>query len=198
LFWKKPDGIRIGTFDNLAKLAATSGERVVFATNAGIFDESFSPCGVFVVDGRELVPINLKPGPGNFHIKPNGVFLVTDHAAAIVESEAYLTLTHTPFLATQSGPLLVVNDQINPAFSATSENRRIRSGIGVISSDHIAFAISREPVTFYEFASFFKNTLGCRDALYLDGEISRFWPDQSAPSVHQEDFAGIFAITVHE
>jgi uncharacterized protein YigE (DUF2233 family) len=32
--------------------------------------------------------------------------------------------------------------------------------------------MSKEPVTFYEFALYFKK-LGCKNALYLDGAISR-------------------------
>jgi uncharacterized protein YigE (DUF2233 family) len=65
----------------------------------------------------------------------------------------------------------------------------------VISPNHIVFVISREPVTFYELASFFQTTLGCTDALYLDGEISKFYPDPNGTSDAREDFAGMFAVT---
>ncbi|MDP3237182.1 MAG: hypothetical protein Q8N26_30620 [Myxococcales bacterium] len=33
-------------------------------------------------------------------------------------------------------------------------------------------AISRDEVSFFDFASFFRDELGCADALYLDGIIS--------------------------
>jgi uncharacterized protein YigE (DUF2233 family) len=179
LFWKKSDGTRIGTFAGLNDLVATSGDRVVFATNAGIFDPAFSPCGLYVEDGRELVPLNLKTGDGNFYLKPNGVFLIDSRGAAVVESSEYLS-----------------HGQINSHFSSDSVNRRIRSGIGVISADHIAFAISRDRVTFYEFAQFFQSALRCDDALYLDGEISKFYPDPAHPSDRPDNFAGMFAVTV--
>jgi uncharacterized protein YigE (DUF2233 family) len=196
LFWKKSDGTRIGTFAGLNDLVATSGDRVVFATNAGIFDPAFSPCGLYVEDGRELVPLNLKTGDGNFYLKPNGVFLIDSRGAAVVESSEYPSLANKPLLATQSGPLLLSPGQINSHFSSDSVNRRIRSGIGVISADHIAFAISRDRVTFYEFAQFFQSALRCDDALYLDGEISKFYPDPAHPSDRPDNFAGMFAVTV--
>jgi uncharacterized protein YigE (DUF2233 family) len=47
----------------------------------------------------------------------------------------------------------------------------------------VAFVISESPVTFYEFASFFRDSLHCRDALYLDGTISSLY----APSLKRED-----------
>ena len=88
--------------------------------------------------------------------------------------------------------------RINPQFSTDSNNRRIRSGIGVISTDHVVFAISRDPVTFHEFALFFQNELTCHDALYLDGEVSKFYPDPINASDRQDDFAGMFAVTEHD
>ena len=172
LFWKAPDGTRIGNFKELNSVISASSEGLIFATNAGIFDSSFSPCGLHVENGREIVPLNLKTGEGNFYLKPNGVFLIDSRGAEIIESSQYPLLQDHPILATQSGPLLVINGQINPRFATDSENRRIRSGVGMISHNQVVFVLSREPVTFHEFASFFQKTLNCADALYLDGEIS--------------------------
>lgn len=197
LFWKTPDGTRIGTLDNLNSFVSDSGDHLLFATNAGIFDSTFTPCGLHVQDGQELVPLNLSTGAGNFYMKPNGIFLIDSSGAAIIESSAYRSVLSKPRLATQSGPLLLSNGQISAEFSTDSSNRHIRSGIGVISADHIVFAISRDPITFYEFALFFKTELNCRDALYLDGVISRFYPDPTNTSGRQDDFAGMFAITEH-
>jgi uncharacterized protein YigE (DUF2233 family) len=45
------------------------------------------------------------------------------------------------------------------------------------------FAISDAPLTFYVFAKFFIDELGCREALYLDGSISSLY----APQVGRED-----------
>jgi uncharacterized protein YigE (DUF2233 family) len=198
LFWKNADGTRIGNFEKLKQTVAASGERLIFSTNAGIFDGAFTPCGLYVQDGQELVPLNLNDGAGNFYMKPNGVFLIDSRGAAIGESSAYPSRADKPELATQSGPLLVSNGQINPHFSADSNSRRIRSGIGVISFDHIVFVISRDRVTFHEFAAFFQAELHCGDALYLDGEISKFYPDPANTSDRPDDFAAMFAVTEHD
>jgi uncharacterized protein YigE (DUF2233 family) len=193
--WKRTDGTRLGTFDNLNSLVSRSGRHLLFATNAGIFDPTFAPCGLLVQDGRELSPLNLKDGQGNFYMKPNGVFLIDDHGAAIIDSAAYAMRSTPPRLATQSGPLLVIDRAINAQFKPDSTNRRIRSGVGVVSPNHIIFVLSRDRVTFLEFASFFREQLNCRNALYLDGEISRFYPDANHPSDRAEDFAAMFAVT---
>jgi uncharacterized protein YigE (DUF2233 family) len=89
--------------------------------------------------------------------------------------------------------MLVIDGEIHPQFAADSVNRRIRSGVGVRSSNRVVFAISRRPVTFHEFASLFRTQLNCPNALYLDGEISRFYTPGSADA-QNGDFAGILAV----
>jgi uncharacterized protein YigE (DUF2233 family) len=66
--------------------------------------------------------------------------------------------------------------------------------VGVQSSDRVVFAISREPVTFFEFATLFLDRLGCPNALYLDGEISRFYIP-GRPDQQDGEFAGMLAVT---
>jgi uncharacterized protein YigE (DUF2233 family) len=189
LFWKRADGTRYGTF---AKLMAD--HPFSFATNAGIFDPTFTPCGLHVADGREFVPLNVGEGAGNFYLKPNGVFVVDERGARVLESTRYDGTRLTTRLATQSGPMLVIGGAIHPRFDRDSVNRRIRSGVGVRSPDQVVFAISREPVTFFEFATLFKERLNSHDALYLDGEISRFYfPGQAVPQ--DGDLAGMLAVT---
>jgi uncharacterized protein YigE (DUF2233 family) len=67
-----------------------------------------------------------------------------------------------------------------------------------VSPRRIVFALSDEPVTFYAFASLFRDELHCPDALYLDGTISEFFvPGAPAPeTVPATHFAGIIAVTV--
>ena len=192
LFWKRPDGSRYATF-----AALNADHPLAFATNAGIFDPTFTPCGLHAADGRELVPLNTRDGPGNFYLQPNGVFVIDDdHGPRIIESSKYTGTTPRTRLATQSGPMLVIDGALNPQFAPDSQNRRTRSGVGVRAADRavVVFALSREPVTFHEFATLFQQRLGCPDALYLDGEISRFYTpgDPSPPDGH---FAGILAVT---
>ena len=48
----------------------------------------------------------------------------------------------------------------------------------------VVFAISDEAVTFHEFGTLFRDTLGLPNALYFDGRISRLY----APAVVRNDF----------
>ena len=64
--------------------------RLLFATNAGMFDPALKPVGLYVEQGRELVHVNTKSGYGNFHMKPNGVFYVSADRAAVAETRAFL------------------------------------------------------------------------------------------------------------
>jgi len=175
LFWKRPDGSRFGSFKALSDDLQAKHQRLVFAANAGIFDRSFTPCGLHVEAGVEYVPLNLGDGQGNFYMKPNGVFLVDDSGARIVESSKYGGTNQGMRLATQSGPLLVLDGRINPQFAPASTNRRLRSGVGLSSAQHVHFVISDKAITFHQLASLFRDRLGCREALYLDGVISRFY-----------------------
>lgn len=189
LFWKRPDGARYGSF-----AALIADHPFAFATNAGIFDPTFTPCGLHAADGREDVPLNRLDGAGNFFLKPNGVFVIDERGARVVESSRYEGTLAATHLATQSGPMLVIDGAIHPQFNQGSSNRRVRSGVGVRAPDRVVFAISREPVTFFEFATLFRERLGCQNALYLDGEISRFCIP-GATGQQDGDFSGILAVT---
>jgi uncharacterized protein YigE (DUF2233 family) len=60
------------------------------------------------------------------------------------------------------------------------------------------FAVSEAPVNFHTFARLFKEELGCRNALYLDGTISQFYVEgegyAGAPTFMVKPYAGIFAV----
>ena len=49
-----------------ARLADAQGERLQFAMNAGMFHPDFAPVGLLVINGREVSPLNLAEGEGNF------------------------------------------------------------------------------------------------------------------------------------
>jgi uncharacterized protein YigE (DUF2233 family) len=144
--------------------------------NAGMFQPDFSPVGLLVQDGKELAPLNLGKGAGNFFLKPNGVFLVAASGPRIVASEEYPALSQGVRLATQSGPLLVRRGVIHPAFSAASSSRLVRNGVGV-SGKVAIFVVSEKPVTFYELARYFRDELQCPDALYFDGVVSSLYSE---------------------
>ncbi len=142
--------------------------------NAGMYHADGGPVGLLVIDGRELAPLNLADGAGNFFLKPNGVFLVGANGARVVDAVDYAAASDGVRLATQSGPLLLKDGQIHPALRASSASRHVRNGVCAAGAQ-ATFVISERPVTFHEFASFLSDELHCRDALYLDGAVSSLW-----------------------
>jgi uncharacterized protein YigE (DUF2233 family) len=176
MFLKFSNGVYIHDFAGLQTYVESKGEKLLFAANAGMFQPDSSPCGLLVLDGNQVSPLNTDDGDGNFFMKPNGVFLINEkHEARIVNAADYIDELSPAVWATQSGPMLVLRGDINPDFNASSKSRKIRSGVGVRKDGVAVFALSREPVTFYDFAALFAERLKCPDALYLDGEISAFY-----------------------
>jgi uncharacterized protein YigE (DUF2233 family) len=174
LFLRDDNGQTFKRFDRLKSWLADRNKSLRFAMNAGMFERDFSPVGLFVQDGQQISPLNLSDGTGNFFLKPNGVFFVSDSGPRIVDSTEYPALAQGVRLATQSGPLLLRNGALHPAINAASTSRLLRNGVG-ISSDTIMFVISEQPVNFYELAAYFRDELHCRDALYLDGVVSSLY-----------------------
>ena len=158
-------------FDQLKTWLAARNKQLVFAMNAGMYHASYAPVGLFIQNTEQLTALNLADGWGNFFLKPNGIFLLKKSGPQVIESSEYPALARDVLLATQSGPLLLRNGVVHPAFKPESSSRLKRNGVGVIGSKAI-FVISEQPVNFYEMATFFRDTLHCQDALYLDGSIS--------------------------
>jgi uncharacterized protein YigE (DUF2233 family) len=185
LFWRDDAGRPYREFSALRDELQVKGKQLIFAVNAGMYQPNFSPVGLFVAEGRELVPLNRHVGSGNFSQQPNGVFLVEGGAARVITTDQYASEHPKPWLATQSGPMLVHNGEITTSavMSPNSTWRKIRNGVCAPSSDAVVFVISESPVTFYEFGGFFRDALHCREALYLDGTISSLF----APSLNRED-----------
>lgn len=174
LFLRDEKGRTFNRFDHLAAWLKDRNRHLRFAMNAGMYRPDFSPVGLLVADGRELSPLNVADGTGNFFLKPNGVFFVAESGPRIVATTEYPALAQDVRLATQSGPLLLRNGVVNPVFDTASTSRFIRNGVG-ISKNEIIFVISEQPVNFYEFAVFFRDELQCQDALYLDGVVSSLY-----------------------
>jgi uncharacterized protein YigE (DUF2233 family) len=175
LFLSDESGAPFNSFQRLADSLVGRGEQLLFAMNAGMYREDYSPVGLMVREGRQVHRLNLATGYGNFYLKPNGVFVLTASGARLVESSEYRSLQETAIFATQSGPLLLYSGQINAALNPQGTSRLIRNGVGVVTSDRVVFAISEDPVSFYEFALLFRDRLNCADALYLDGNVSSLY-----------------------
>ncbi|URD61618.1 phosphodiester glycosidase family protein [Sphingomonas sp. KRR8] len=169
------DGRAYRSFPALEHVLGGRAAQVAFAMNAGMFDTDGLPIGLAVSEGRKLHALNQRDGSGNFHLKPNGVFLVRDDgSSAIVPTPRYGHEAGVR-LATQSGPMLVIDGAVNPLFDADGRSRFVRNGVGVNRSGEPIFVISDEAVSFGKLARLFRQQLHCPDALYLDGSVSSLW-----------------------
>jgi uncharacterized protein YigE (DUF2233 family) len=202
LYWLDANGVAYGSIDALRRAGEANGETLAFASNAGIYDRSERPLGLTIARGRTLRPLNTtKPrgGSGNFGLQPNGVFYVDQQGrAGVVRTDAWRSLGIAARIATQSGPMLVVDGEINPAFVEGSDSRKWRSGVCAPAPDKPVFAVSIAPVTFHAFARLFRDTLGCRDALFLDGTLSQIYTAadgySGAPDMMVRPYAGMLAV----
>src|ERR1700741_2133648 len=89
IFWQRPEGKPYNYLKDLPK-SAGNGEHLLFALNGGMFRPDYSPVGLYVEGGHEFVRANTNNGPGNFHLKPNGIFYVGDGKAGVIETGAFL------------------------------------------------------------------------------------------------------------
>jgi uncharacterized protein YigE (DUF2233 family) len=203
LHWRDPDsGQPYGDIDTLRQWGEARGKRLLFAANAGIYDRQYAPLGLYVENGKTTVPLNLargNPAAGNFSIRPNGVFAVDADGRAEVRTSTDFKRDARPVRwATQSGPMLVIDGRLNDQFVDDSASVKWRSGVCARTSTEVVFAVSEGPVNFHTFARLFRDELGCRDALYLDGTISQFYVDgegyAGAPAFMVKPYAGIFAV----
>ena len=167
-------GMPFGSVAAFDAATASQDAPPLLTMNAGMYHKDLSPVGLLVVEGRQLAPLNLAAGEGNFFMKPNGVFMIDQTGrASVMEASAYgLPLARQAFYATQSGPMLVIDGQIHPRFEPDGTSRHIRNGVGVDGQGRTVLAISRKPVSLGHFARLFREELDCRNALFLDGAIS--------------------------
>jgi uncharacterized protein YigE (DUF2233 family) len=169
--WRNPAGAPYGS---LGAAHRQVGDDLLAITNAGIFSNNHTPEGLHIEGGVTLSLLNLNNGDGNFYWKPNGVFYIANDGAGIMESEKFDTLNKRGGIreATQSGPLLVIDGEVNPGLKPDSRSLYVRNGIGVKSADEVYILVSQDEVNLHDFASVFAHQLHCRNALYLDGCVS--------------------------
>ena len=163
------------SFGALGSALGKRSDRIKFAMNAGMYDEDGHAIGLLIERGKQLHKVNRRDGGGNFHLKPNGIFLVhSDGTANVITTEEFDGADGIAY-ATQSGPMLVIDGKVNPAFEPDGESRHFRNGVGIGPDGTPIFAISEEPVSFGKFARLFRDSLKARDALYFDGSVSSLW-----------------------
>ncbi len=175
IFWKGSEGKPLRTFDALIEELEKKGQRAPFLINGGIFEPGGIPTGLHIEQGKLSRPLNDAQGKGNFYLKPNGVFCIDDTGAHVFPTETYAESKVSPRLALQSGPMLLIDDKIHPAFNANSKSKLHRNGVGILPDGRVLFVMtdlsSGTRVNLFQFAVIFRQ-YGCRNALFLDGDLS--------------------------
>jgi uncharacterized protein YigE (DUF2233 family) len=178
MVYKNDSNQRYQNFSALKIEQEKQGKKLLFAMNGGMFSPAYSPVGLYVEKENTIKPIDTTAGEGNFYLLPNGVFYITTKNKAVVCATNKYTDSGQVKYATQSGPMLLIDGNVHPAFTKGSANLKIRNGVGVLPNGKIMFSIATQPISFYDFAMHFKEN-GCQDALYLDGTVSNmYYPTQ--------------------
>lgn len=183
ILWRDAAG-PVGGFARLEQGLGAAAPGLSFAMNGGMYDPAQAPVGLLVQEGRIVHPADVRTGVGNFYLRPNGVFW-TDAAgeAHVAETGRFLAEGAAPAWATQSGPLLLEDGRLHPAIAENGASLAIRNAVGACGRGAAEFVISTDPVSFGRLARLFRDRLGCRDALYLDGAVSSLW----APGLKRRD-----------
>lgn len=196
-YWKDEKNTNLSSFGRLKEWLHKKGEKLVFATNGGMYLKDRSPQGLFIQNGIVQKTIDtIQKGYGNFYMQPNGVFYITNDNKGYVTTSLKF-LTKGVKFATQSGPMLVVDDKIHHKFREGSKNLNVRNGVGVLPNGNVLFAMSKQAINLFDFASYFKKQ-GCKNALYLDGFVSRTYLPSKNSRITDGNFGVIIAETIKE
>ena len=173
---------KIKNIKNMLYLLEKRGDSVLMITNAGMYTPKNEAEGLLISNQKEIEPIDLGTSKQmlNFYMMPNGVFYINENKAYIEETnqfnKKYKSKKINPSQATQSGPMLVINNDHHPAFNHDSKSKKLRSGVGIMKDGRMIFIISNNSITnFHDFATIFKDIYGCKNALFLDGVISKMY-----------------------
>lgn len=199
LHWQDKEQKAYGSFSALYHALQAQNRQVLFITNAGIYSKSYRPAGLWIEKGQTLNALNTQSGSGNFHLQPNGVFLINDQGAHILTTKDYQRLNPSAFYALQSGPMLVINGKINPRFQPQLKSPYKRNAVCIDKEGNPAFILTlkrtQEWPNLYQFSHALKN-LSCQQALYLDGSISSWYLQGKAGLFHWSTFVGLIAVTL--
>lgn len=195
-YWKDDKRENFKSIQNLKTWLGQRHRTLVFAMNGGMYKPDNSPLGLFIENRATISRLDTTTGKGNFYLKPNGVFYITTGNLAAVSNTIHFTDNGKIKYATQSGPMLVIDGQIHPAFKEGSANLNIRNGVGILPGNKVLFAMSKKEINFYDFANYFKS-MGCQNALYLDGFVSRAYVPEENWVQTDGNFGVIIGVTVN-
>lgn len=194
LFWKDDKNEPFRSIQNLKLWLNKNNKNLVFAMNAGMYKSGNYPQGLFIEKQKVLSPLDTSAGTGNFYLKPNGVFYITTDNIPVICNTTNFINTGKIKYATQSGPMLVIDGQIHSAFKEGSTNLNIRNGVGILPDNKVVLVMSKKEINFYDFANYFKS-IGCKNALYLDGLVSRTYLPEKQWIQTDGDFGVIIGVT---
>ena len=190
MVWGDSDGGRYGSIGEWKKNVERGGQELAFAMNGGMYVASGEPVGLYVEKGVLRSEANrIEVAKGNFYMQPNGVLFILASGEAGICKTGEFRLSENVRYATQSGPMLLIDGEFNPHFREGSDSKFIRNGVGLLEDGRLVFAMSKVEVNFYDFARFFSD-MGCVEALYLDGYVSRMY----APGAGVDDVDGDFGV----
>lgn len=191
--WKDEGGVPYRSFDKVQAAFAKQGKTVRFLMNAGIFEPEGIPSGLHIEGGKTLRPLNQADAPGNFFLKPNGVCTYSPEGP-FIENCATWKPTGKESWGIQAGPMLLIDGRRHPAFKEGSVSKLHRNGVGIDAQKRFVFAITDQGqlVNFWDFAGLFLK-LGCKDALFLDGDISKMAVNPATP-VQSNQFGVMFIV----
>jgi uncharacterized protein YigE (DUF2233 family) len=194
MFWNDDQGNPYGSIGKLKKALSEKNNNLLFAMNGGMYMEDQTPLGLYIEEGEIHKELNrTKNAYGNFYLQPNGVFSISKSGVAKIETTESFKMHHEIHYATQSGPMLLIDGEYHNKLKKGSTNLHIRNAVGILPDERVMFVMSKEPINFYDLATIFKQK-GCRNALYLDGFVSRTY----APSENWKQLDGNFGVIIGE
>ncbi len=193
-YWRDEYAKNFKSILNLKTWLEAKNKKLTFAMNGGMFKKDNTPVGLYIQEQKTLTPIDTARGDGNFYLNPNGIFYITSDNQAVICKTGNFSNTGNIKLATQSGPMLVFDGEIHPSFKQGSDNLNIRNGVGILPDNKVIFVMSKVEISFYDFAKYFKD-LGCKNALYLDGFVSRTYLPEKNWIQTDGDFGVIIGVT---
>lgn len=184
-------------FDQWNAQLAEQGQQLRFAMNGGMYHPDRRPVGLYIEQGQQREPLNLDHGVGNFFMQPNGVLAWNDQTAYIMTTTQWYqqsrALQQSVKFATQSGPMMVIDQKINPNFLANSTSRKYRNAVA-IRDQQLYLILSETRVNFYDMAVFMRDRLKAEQALYLDGSISSLYDWASRYTLQRDDLGVMLGV----
>ena len=191
LYWKNDEGKYYNNANKLKNQLLKQNKELLFSVNGGMYLKNRHPQGLYIEKGVLIKQKDtIQNAYGNFYMQPNGVFYITDSNKVHVCETTTFSSGNVKY-ATQSGPMLLIDGKIHPKFNKKSTSKFVRNGVGKLPNGNILFVMSKQTINFYDFANFFKNK-GCKNALYLDGFVSRTY----LPSQNWTQLDGEFGVMI--